>query len=265
MSACNHGEFRIVFLLLVGGFCAHYPKERILRVGATIRLVNPCLSSGQLVVGATESISSFSSFSLHRRLVDMLSENQDVISFYPGSAKGPQVSVGRIVVHDRLKMEASILPRYFNHSSFASLRRQLNYFSFTRVGKGRQRGATYCNDGVVELDDILRLKRRSTVGAPAPSLPTRCVSDSSASSDDEVEQSRPTKKARPTIVSPISSQSAGGEDLPPCIVLDLTVPPALVGSQSVLIEPEAVGDADLLAGCHALLSFSRSSSGEMVA
>jgi hypothetical protein len=46
------------------------------------------------------------------------------------------------------------------------LRRQLNYFSFTRIGKGRQRGATYCNEGVVELNDILMLKRRSTGAAP---------------------------------------------------------------------------------------------------
>ena len=232
--------------------------------------------------GARQTVSTYPKthelvpFSFTRRLVDMLSENQDVISFYPGSVKGPQVSVGRIVVHDRLKMEASILPRYFNHSSFASLRRQLNYFSFTRVGKGRQRGATYCNDGVVELDDILRLKRRSTVGTPAPSVPTRCVSDSSASSDDEVdfknEDSRPAKKARPTMVSPITLQSTGSEDLPcfsePHIVLDLTVPAARrtpVVSQSVLIQPDTSGDADLLAGCHALLSFSRSSFGEMVA
>ena len=69
--------------------------------------------------------------------------------------------VGKIVVHDRVTVESSILPRYFNHSSFASLRRQLNYFKFTRIGKGRQRGATYCNEGVVELTDILTLKRRS--------------------------------------------------------------------------------------------------------
>jgi hypothetical protein len=68
--------------------------------------------------------------------------------------------LGRIVVHDRALVEAEVLPRYFNHASFASLRRQLNYFSFTRVGKGRQRGATYCNEGVIELDDILHLKRR---------------------------------------------------------------------------------------------------------
>ena len=102
-----------------------------------------------------------------RRLVDMLSENVEVISFYPGEIKkGGKVTLGRIVVHDRVKVESDVLPRYFNHSSFASLRRQLNYFSFTRLGKGRQRGATYCNEGVVQLDDILRLKRRSTtVGA----------------------------------------------------------------------------------------------------
>ena len=73
------------------------------------------------------------------------------------------------MVHDRVKVESSILPRYFNHSSFASLRRQLNYFSFTRIGKGRQRGATYCNEGVVELLDILTLKRRSVVNQGAGS------------------------------------------------------------------------------------------------
>jgi len=68
--------------------------------------------------------------------------------------------LGQIVVHDRNRVETEVLPRYFNHASFASLRRQLNYFNFARVGKGRQRGATYCNENVVNLDDILRLKRR---------------------------------------------------------------------------------------------------------
>jgi len=92
----------------------------------------------------------------------MLSENENVISFCPGSIKNGQVTLGRIVVHDRIKVENEILPRYFNHSSFASLRRQLNYFSFTRIGKGRQKGATYCNEGVIVIEDILRLRRRST-------------------------------------------------------------------------------------------------------
>jgi HSF-type DNA-binding len=72
--------------------------------------------------------------------------------------------LGRIIVHDRVHVEAKVLPRYFNHSSFASLRRQLNYFSFVRLGKGRQRESTYINENVVELDDILHLKRRSTTG-----------------------------------------------------------------------------------------------------
>ncbi len=67
---------------------------------------------------------------------------------------------GRIVVHDRSQVESQVLPRYFNHASFASLRRQLNYFAFSREGKGKQKGATYTNDQVYDLNDILYLKRR---------------------------------------------------------------------------------------------------------
>lgn len=211
----------------------------------------------------------------------MLSENEDVISFYPGTIKGAKMSLGRIVVHDRLKMEGTVLPRYFNHSSFASLRRQLNYFSFTRVGKGRQRGATYCNDGVVELDDILRLKRRSTVGTPAPTLPTgkqtRYVSDSSASSEEDADtlndKLRCCKKIEAAvIVSPRASPDPYIEHIEsdePNIVLDLTVP--MVHHVYSITKPfpcmfsQPSGDADVLAGCHALLSFSRSTFGEMVA
>jgi hypothetical protein len=112
----------------------------------------------------------------------MLSENETVISFVPGSVtinnktkKVTSKTLGQIVVHDRIKVESDILPRYFNHSSFASLRRQLNYFSFTRIGKGRQKGAVYCNEGVIEIDDILRLRRRpaqTTTGATGSPLST---------------------------------------------------------------------------------------------
>jgi len=94
----------------------------------------------------------------------MLVENEDVISFSPGSiTKGHKV-LGRIVVHDRVQVEARVLPRYFNHSSFASLRRQLNYFAFVRLGKGRQRESSYTNEHVVVLEDILHLKRRPNTG-----------------------------------------------------------------------------------------------------
>lgn len=50
--------------------------------------------------------------------------------------------------------------------SFASFRRNLSYFSFVRLGRGRHSGAvTYINDAVYELVDILHLKRRA-VGCP---------------------------------------------------------------------------------------------------
>lgn len=119
--------------------------------------------------------------------------------------------LGRMVVHDRARVETDVLPRYFNHASFASLRRQLNYFCFTRLGKGRQRGATYCNEGVVELDDILSLKRRSTGGASSSaaastSNPTNTdqveVSVEPSSSKDEESLARETKSAAANAVVP---------------------------------------------------------------
>jgi hypothetical protein len=116
----------------------------------------------------------------------MLSENETVISFVPGSIKNKREQVvrtlGKIVVHDRIKVESDILPRYFNHSSFASLRRQLNYFSFTRIGKGRQKGAVYCNEGVIELDDILRLRRRPASTAPSSSSSSGSTTPTAAGS-----------------------------------------------------------------------------------
>lgn len=242
-----------------------------------------------------------------RRLVDMLKENEDVISFFPGIVTEGETTLGRIEVHDRLKVESSILPRYFNHSSFASLRRQLNYFCFIRMGKGRQRGATYCNDGVIVMDDILRLKRRSTpVGSSTPSPPAVATPSTgkrerslpqlqqvnTPSDDDEITrsnsqlQTRPAKKARPTIISPRSSpvfeteeSSEEGQAEPQGrrISLDLTLPNAHALAQPYLATPSPhqqqgailpvvqLGEDDVLAGCRALLSFSRSSNCELVA
>ena len=97
----------------------------------------------------------------------MIQENEEYITFYPGNTNG---SVARLFIHDRFRIEA-ILSRYFNHSSFASLRRQLNYFNFSRIGRGRQRGATYVNETVFDLDDILRLKRREAADS-SPAMST---------------------------------------------------------------------------------------------
>ena len=120
----------------------------------------------------------------------MIKENKDLISFHPGSKKNGKVILARIEVHSRAQVEQNILPRYFNHNSFASLRRQLNYFSFTRLGKGRQKGASYCNEGVIVMDDILKLKRRlhaiascaadTSSGPPSELAPTGTSSNSVA-------------------------------------------------------------------------------------
>lgn len=207
----------------------------------------------------------------------MLRENEDVISFRPGTVDKGRVALGRIVVHDRLKVEANVLPRYFNHSSFASLRRQLNYFSFTRLGKGRQRGATYCNEGVMVLEDILRLKRRSTTANHA----SNSIKTAATAAPSHLEDTRRSVKRAPRVsissmeevtepvyasikrarhatfqkistyhqtVSDSEDSTQSERDHKPNqrhrIALDLTI-------------PFLKGEDDVLAGCHALLSFSR--------
>ena len=171
--------------------------------------------------------------------------------------------LGRIVVHDRVLVEAKVLPRYFNHSSFASLRRQLNYFSFVRLGKGRQRESTYINEHVVVLDDILHLKRRPSTGNVGSMFKTRNgdppvlqLSGPSESPIDKLERHpkrrRQTKECMPTTVSPRSTspvcnnlESDVDDDSfrDACVVLDLT-------------KPEYKPDADILDGCRNLLFLS---------
>lgn len=96
-----------------------------------------------------------------RNLTDMLEKNSRLISFIPGEKCTTQTTPGKIVIHDRNLVQEEVLPIYFNHKSFASLRRQLSYFSFVRVGKSSNGKVTYANDSVFELSDILKLKRRS--------------------------------------------------------------------------------------------------------
>jgi len=141
----------------------------------------------------------------------MLQENEEVITFYPGDhKKNGQPTAGRIVVHDRSRVESEILPRYFNHASFASLRRQLNYFCFSRVGKGKQRGATYCNEQVTELHDILRLKRRTTGSAAQVTHYTK------EQKEEEVTQSsiqQPTLQEIVTVQTTPQSKSCPTENI----------------------------------------------------
>lgn len=170
---------------------------------------------------------------------------------------GSKTVLGRIVVHDRLSVECNVLPRYFNHNSFASLRRQLNYFSFVRLGKGRQRESAYLNDAVVELDDILTLKRRSS-GSGGPvlsSMPPTGAVVVPVSKDQNITDSsirpvqRRSPKRRPRLVTalPSSSHIISDDEQSEAhlkqqhIALDLTEPPT---------------EEDILAGCSALLGLS---------
>lgn len=192
-------------------------------------------------------------------------------------------------------MESSILPRYFNHSSFASLRRQLNYFSFTRIGKGRQRGATYCNEGVIELEDILSLTRRSVTsagkGVEGKQQSSRLPSLKQEKPEEEPLQ-KPNKRFRsiednsntvvhqtpcsansvlPARVSPVDSLvNEKQQPAPKRISLDLTgvteSPESTRSLASVTIMPakehpslpfQVDEDKDILDGCRALLCFSR--------
>lgn len=138
--------------------------------------------------------------------------------------------LGRIVVHDRAAVENVVLPKYFNHSSFASLRRQLNYFAFVRVGKGRRQnsGAVYQNTLVVVLDDILKLKRRTggTVLNPADIIAAEnglagATSESSSPSQGETLNDQTStgsrKKRRTTPNSETGELSSSKVTLPPSV------------------------------------------------
>jgi hypothetical protein len=92
----------------------------------------------------------------------MLEKKSSLISFLPGDKCSSPTTPGKIVIHDRKLVEEEVLPIYFNHKSFASLRRQLSYFSFVRAGKSSRGKVTYSNDSVFEIADILKLKRRSS-------------------------------------------------------------------------------------------------------
>jgi len=161
-----------------------------------------------------------------RRLTDMLQENEESISFY----RGENGMLGRIVVHDRAAVENEVLPKYFNHSSFASLRRQLNYFAFVRVGKGRRQnsGAVYQNTSVVVLDDILKLKRRTggTVLNPADIIAAEnglsgLTSESSGLTCGEVPTDQTStgsrKKRRTAPTSETGENSSSKVPLPPSV------------------------------------------------
>lgn len=201
----------------------------------------------------------------------MLKENEEVISFVPGYRSHAKTVLGRIVVHDRVSVECNVLPRYFNHNSFASLRRQLNYFSFVRLGKGRQRESTYLNDSVIELDDILTLKRRSS-GSGGPRLTilsatlsmgerrqTNLIPKSTPQPEQKREKAESPQqflnRSSPPPVSP--KRRSRRSDVPSCSSIIISDDEQSQGQDlHRFVDPgtvHGVTDDDIIAGCSALL------------
>jgi hypothetical protein len=124
----------------------------------------------------------------------------------------------------------------------------LNYFAFVRLGRGRQKGATYFNENVMVLEDILRLKRvipeatgamrasgdhnernnaiRSAISCPKVQLlqkhPSICSSAVTKSpptiavpTEESVTMSIKVKKRRlsyhPLVIVPVSPSESGDE------------------------------------------------------
>jgi HSF-type DNA-binding len=202
----------------------------------------------------------------------MLKENEEVISFVPGYRSNTKTVLGRIVVHDRVSVESNVLPRYFNHNSFASLRRQLNYFSFVRLGKGRQRESTYLNDSVIELDDILTLKRRSSgSGGPRLTILSATLSMGSRREPNLIPKSTPQpEQKRKTEESPL--QLLLNRSAPPPVSPKRRIRRSGLSSCSSIVSDDeqsqgqqdlrrfvdpgtvhGVTDDDIIAGCSALL------------
>ena len=140
----------------------------------------------------------------------MLQNNYELISFVPGRKyfgvygsnlqlliyhylyhhhieRLPNKTIlGKIIFHDCVRLQSEIIPLHFNHASYASLRRQLSYFSFVRVGKVRGlTDATYTNDNVIELSDILKLKKRLSTSSIAAAAGGNHTLESSESSEQQ--------------------------------------------------------------------------------
>lgn len=146
------------------------------------------------------------------------------------------------------------------------MRRQLNYFSFVRLGKGRQRESTYVNNHVMVIDDILHLKRRSATAARESrdaALKEHLdgcsdkdvvvkpeLVESSCSIVSSVHRHKRPRSSRPPIPRTYSPQQETNMisedehmDTKSSVGLDLT-------------KTENIADQDMLDGCSALLTLS---------
>mmetsp|Transcript_45778 Transcript_45778/g.89451 ORF Transcript_45778/g.89451 Transcript_45778/m.89451 type:complete len:434 (-) Transcript_45778:284-1585(-) len=85
---------------------------------------------------SSENVANCFPEKLYRLLLDSEADgNQDIISF---------LEHGRaFIIHNSKRFEKEIMARYFRHSNFSSFQRQLNFYGFRRINRGKDSGAYY--------------------------------------------------------------------------------------------------------------------------
>ena len=97
---------------------------------------------------------------IHQMLRDLEDEGrQDIASFVRGGKA--------FCIHRTKEFAKDVMPKYFKMGSYASFQRQLNLYSFTRIGEGPDRGA-YFHELFIEGKPLLSttMKRKETKKPP---------------------------------------------------------------------------------------------------
>ena len=97
---------------------------------------------------------------IHQMLRDLEDDGrQDIASFVRGGKA--------FCIHRTKEFAKDVMPKYFKMGSYASFQRQLNLYSFTRIGEGPDRGA-YFHELFIEGKPLLSttMKRKETKKPP---------------------------------------------------------------------------------------------------
>ena len=107
---------------------------------------------------------------------------------------------GKIRVHDPHRLESDVLSRFFRHSKYSSLQRQLNYFGFKKVdSKGKMSPCWFVNEYTsADLASLMSIKRkpanRARKAQVAAKRQNSYQSVNSSSSDSDLSESEDKPK-----------------------------------------------------------------------